>query len=64
MEPIAAFPGQASVATSEILSRLTIDQSLEKGGSHIARDSQSHPCNKLTKQHPCNRLLEQVHGYC
>ena len=37
MEPIAAFPGRASVATSQILSRLTIDQSLEKGGSHIAR---------------------------
>ena len=36
MEPIAAFPGRASVATSEILSQLTIDQSLEKGGSHIA----------------------------
>ena len=33
---IEAFPGRASVATSEILSRFTIDQSLEKGGSHIA----------------------------
>ena len=38
MEPIAAFPGRASVATSQILSRFTIDQSLEKGGtSYCAR---------------------------
>ena len=32
----SGIPRPASVATSEILSQLTIDQSLEKGGSHIA----------------------------
>ena len=35
MEPIAAFPGLTSVATSEMLSQLTIDQSLEKGGIEL-----------------------------
>ena len=41
MEPIAAFPGLTSVATSEMLSQLTIDQSLEKGGIVLLPSLQS-----------------------
>ena len=41
MEPIAAFPGLTSVATSEMLSQLTIDQSLEKGGIELLPSLQS-----------------------
>ena len=51
MEPIAAFPGLTSVATSEMLSQLTIDQSLEKGGTILLPLAvNSHAFNNWVKQ--------------